>query len=107
MRTIRRRALLALVTAGLAGCVAYYPYPGMSSFDRSWEAALGAATDSGVAGSVADRATGRIRGNRAGYELSINVLAQADGSVRVEITAPRSAQLADQVTAAYNRRMGR
>jgi len=107
MNTIGRRALLALLATTLAGCVAYYPYPGMSSFDRSWEAALGAATDVGVAISVADRASGRIRGNRAGYELSINVLSQTDGSVRVEITSPRSAQLADQVTAAYNRRMGR
>jgi len=107
MTTMHRRSMLTILAAALAGCVAYYPAPGPSGFDRSWDAALGAATDVGVAISAADRGTGRIRGSRAGHELSINLAAQADGGVRVEITAPTSAQLADQVSAAYNRRMGR
>ena len=107
MTTMHRRSMLTILAAALAGCVAYYPAPGPGGFDRSWDAALGAATDVGVAVTVADRGAGRIRGSRAGHELSINVISQADASVRVEITAPTSSPLADQVTAAYNRRMGR
>jgi len=59
----------------LAGCVyAPYPYPYSTtttvasppSFDRSWDAALGAAADVGVQITNADRATGRITGAKAG-----------------------------------------
>jgi hypothetical protein len=105
---MQRRLVLTMFAAVLSGCVAYYPtpVPGVSAFDRSWEAALGAAADSGVSVTLADRGTGRIQGYRGGATVGINVLAQADGRVRVEIDSSASA-LADQLTAAYNRRMGR
>lgn len=105
---MQRRLALVLFAAAIAGCVAYYPAPapGASAFDRSWEAALGAAADTGVAVSLAERSTGRIRGSKGSATVSINVVAQADGRVRVEINASASV-LADQLTAAYNRRMGR
>ncbi len=108
MRVLQRRLVLMFVAVALAGCVAYYPtpVPGMSSFDRSWEAALAAADDTGVTVSLADRATGRIRGSRSGVAVSISVITQADASVRVEINAGTT-PLADQLTAAYHRRMGR
>jgi hypothetical protein len=113
MLMAQRRSALLVIAAALAGCVAYYPVPGPgpSTFDRAWDAALGAATDNGVAVSVADRGTGRIRGSRGAAAASINLLTQADGSVRVEINATGPGQsgavLTDQLTAAYHRRMGR
>jgi hypothetical protein len=104
----QRRTVLLTCVAALAGCVAYYPTPVpiASTFDRSWDAALGAAADNGLVLTLADRSTGRIRGSRGGVAASIDVLSLADGRVRVEINAGASA-LADQLTAAYNRRMGR
>jgi hypothetical protein len=113
MRTIRRSWLLGLVAVALAGCVAYYPVaaPGPSTFDRAWDAALGAAADSGVVVTAADRNSGRIRGTKAGAEATIDVLPQADGTVRVEIIAPTSVQseptLSKQLSEAYQRRLGR
>ena len=66
-----------LVCAGLASCVAY-PYPAEpqtimvpASFDRSWDAALGAASDSGIQVTSADRASGRITGTKAGAAVTI------------------------------------
>lgn len=110
----RRLALAALAVTLLAGCVYYgpSPYPGSpSTFDRAFDAAVGAARDSGVAVSVADRSTGRIAGTKAGAAVTINLLRQADGSVRVEFNAPDSPQtnptLAEQLNMAYQRRMGR
>ena len=110
----RRVAGVAFAATLLAGCVYYGPYPypgGPSTFDRAFDAAVGAASDSGVAVSVADRGTGRIAGTKAGAAVTINVLRQADGSVRVEFSAPDSPQvnptLAEQLNMAYQRRMGR
>ena len=113
MKMLQRRSLLMVIAVALAGCVAYYPVPGpgLGTFDRAWDAALGAASDNGVAVTVADRGSGRIRGNRGAAAASINLLTQADGSVRVEINATGPGQsgsaLADQLTASYNHRMGR
>jgi hypothetical protein len=110
----RRLAFAALAAPLLAGCVYYGPYPypgGPSTFDRAFDAAVGAAADSGVAVSVADRSSGRIAGTKAGAAVTINVLRQADGSVRVEFNAPDSPQtnptVAEQLNMAYQRRMGR
>ncbi|HEX2384969.1 MAG TPA: hypothetical protein VHL99_00305 [Candidatus Binatia bacterium] len=48
---------------------------------------------------------------RGDQEITINVFTQADGRVRVEITArgPQGSEpgLADRVSRAYDRRMGR
>lgn len=111
--TIARRAALALLTttALLTGCVAYAPAPGTSKFDQSFDAALNAASDSGVTVASADRASGRILGSKAGAAVTITLEQQADGRVRVAFNAPDSKQthptLTEQLFAAYQRRMGR
>jgi hypothetical protein len=105
-------------TAGLllAGC--YYPVyapPAATtqttpaSFDASWQAARGAAADVGVRVTDEDRSTGTIRGNQGASNVVITVVQQADGSVRVgfNVTGPAGSGLQDQLTRAYNRRMGR
>ena len=115
MTSALRRALLCLAfILPLAGCVAY-PYPATTtvpaSFDRSWNAALGAAQDVGVAVSSADRTTGRIYGRRNAADVVIGVNPQADGSLRVQFDArglgPQDQGLESAFTQAYNRRMGR
>ena len=108
-------ALCASIAAALvAGCTYYQvapPAPRSSVFDRSWSAALGAMDDTGVAITAADRDTGIIRGTTASDTVTMRVFTQADGSVRVEITALRpggvNAALAQRISDAYNRRMGR
>ena len=112
MRKIRRGWMIGIVALALAGCVAYYPVsaPGPSTFDRAWDAAQGAAADSGVVVTAADRNSGRVRGTKAGAEVTIDVLPQPDGTVRVEIVAPTSVQsnptLTKQLSEAYQRRLG-
>ena len=99
----------------LAGC--YYPAPVPApttqtvpaSFDASWQAARGAAADVGVRVNDEDRSTGTIRGTQGASNVVITVVQQADGSVRVgfNVTGPAGSGLQDQLTRAYNRRMGR
>lgn len=110
-----------LLIAGLAaalligGCVATpygYPAPAApASFDRSWDAALGAAADAGVQVTSADRASGRISGSKAGAAVNIALLQQADGSLRVSFDAPNSKEanptLNERWLSSYERRMGR
>jgi hypothetical protein len=97
----------------LAGCVVYEPPPAPppSPFDRAWNAALGATQDEGVRVTSADRGSGVIRGSRDQQEVTINLQTQADGSVRIEMSArgPKGADpgLADRISRAYDRRMGR
>ena len=111
---------LAFVTAValLAGCaVAPYPYSVPTtvstapSFDRSWDAALGAAADAGIQISSADRGSGRITGTKAGAAVTIELRPQADNSLKLSFDAPASKEtnptLGERWTAAYNRRMGR
>ena len=112
-------ASAALLSAALlAGCVVA-PYPGAyptgmstpASFDRSWNAALGAAADAGIQVGNADRGSGRITGSKAGAAVTIELRPQADNSLRVSFDAPDAKEtnptLAERWTAAYNRRMGR
>ena len=111
---LARWAVPVLCAAALSACVAY-PYPGPygapipvagpSTFDRSWDAALGAAADAGVQVTSADRGSGRIAGSRGGEAVTINVQTRADGSVQVAFNA--SPGMSDNLSAAYNRRMGR
>ena len=104
-----------LLVAAAAGCTYYQAAPAPSSgpsvFDRSWNAALGAAEDVGVSVYMADRASGTIRGTTANDEVTIRVFTQADGSVRVEFSAKggRGADPAvtQRLSDAYDRRMGR
>lgn len=99
--------------AALAGCAVNEPVPAPppSAFDRSWSAALAAAQDEGVRIASEDRGSGIIRGFRDQQEVTINVRSQADGSVRMEISArgPKGSDpgLASRISRAYDRRMGR
>jgi hypothetical protein len=107
----------ALATALLSACATEEPPPPpaypvrVSSFDRSWAAAVAAARDAGVRVTAEDRAQGLIRGDKDAVAVSITVRTQADGSVRVEINtrgpAGQDKPLADQLSRAYDRRMGR
>ena len=116
MRRLLNLVLLAAVAALCVGCVAYpYGYPSTvttpASFDRSWDAALGAAADAGVQVSNADRANGRISGSKAGAAVLIELRPQADKSLKVTFDAPESKEtnptLNERWLSAYNRRMGR
>ena len=117
-----RLLLLSIVAASAlsAGCVvAPYPYayPATTtvasppSFDRSWDAALGAAADVGVQITNADRANGRITGSKAGAGVTIDLRPQTDNTLQVIFSAPDSKEsnptLNDRWAGAYNRRMGR
>ena len=116
-------AALAAACALLAGCataepppppppqpVPYYVVP-QSNFDSAWTAALGGAQDAGVRLSSSDRATGLMRGSKDGIDVSVSVVRQADGSVRVQFDAKgpteRDPGLGDRFSKAYDRRMGR
>ena len=106
----------------LAGCVAYEPVPvyyppaptsaprPAPTYDRAWNAALGALEDTGVRVASADPATGVIRGAKDQTDLFVTVGRQADGTVQVEIEAKRpegrDAGLARRISEAYQRRMG-
>ena len=123
------RLKLTLATAAtctlLAGCY-WGPYPygpyyshgygtttvtSPASFDKSWDAALGAATDAQVAITRVDREAGRIIGTKGGATVIIDVKPQADKTLHVIFTAPDSTEtnptLGQRWQAAYNRRMGR
>ena len=110
-------ALVAACTL-IGGCyVAPYPYPAYQtvttapSFDRSWDAALGAAADVGIQITSADRSAGRITGSKAGARVTIDVRPQADNTLQVIFSAPSSKEsnptLNDRWLQAYQARMGR
>jgi hypothetical protein len=106
-------AVIVSCLAVLAGCASQEPVPAPppSTFDRSWNAALGAAQDEGVRITSEDRVNGVIKGFRGEQAVTINVRTQADGNVRVEIGArgPKGSDpgLAGRISRAYDRRMGR
>jgi hypothetical protein len=110
----RLAATFALLAA-LTGCVVYdpypYPAPGPSTFDRSWNAALGALADQGVQTTAVDRTNGTITGRKGAINMNARVITQADGRVRVEFNAGGSLSddpgLPDRVSRAYDARMGR
>lgn len=89
----------------------YSPVPPAASFDRSWNAALGAFADQGVRVLSEDRGSGVLRGTRDGIDVTASVRSQADGSVRVEFNTSgataRDPDLINRVSRAYDRRMGR
>jgi hypothetical protein len=101
------------MAVALAGCATNEPapVPAPSTFDRSWSAAVSAAQAEGVRITSEDRGSGIIRGLRNEQEVTINLRSQADGSVRVEISArgPKGSDpgLAGRISRAYDQRMGR
>lgn len=109
----RNKWIAVIVLSGfavLAACATQEPAP-PSPFDRAWSAALLAAQDEGVRITSEDRASGVIRGYRGEQEVTINIGTQADGNVRVEMSArgPKGSDpgLAGRISRAYDRRMGR
>jgi hypothetical protein len=82
-----------------------------STFDRAWNAALGGVQDAGVQLTSSDRAIGLIRGTKDGIDVTVSVVRQADGSVRVQFESKgpteRDPGLANRFSQAYDRRMGR
>ncbi|RPJ47887.1 MAG: hypothetical protein EHM16_04385 [Betaproteobacteria bacterium] len=109
------RIFCLMLALGLGGCVVYEPVPAYpsvpSNFDRAWNAALGAVQDAGVQVTSSDPATGLIRGNTNGIEVTVAVVRQADRSVRVQFDARgatgRDPDLGSRFSQAYDRRMGR
>jgi hypothetical protein len=98
----------------MSGCVsepAPTPVPVPSTFDRAWSAAVGAAQDEGVQITSEDRVNGVIRGVRGQQEVTMNLRTQADGNVRIEMSArgPKGSDpgLTGRISRAYDRRMGR
>jgi hypothetical protein len=105
------RSLLLALALALASCT-YYTVPGgPASFDRSWDAAVGALRDQGLEIVSADRASGVAIGRRGAVDVRARVLSQADGSVRVEFNTPGTGapdrDLMERVSRAYDQRMGR
>jgi hypothetical protein len=81
-------------------------------FEQSWQAARGAAADRGVRVTSEDRGSGTIRGDRGGSNVAITVITQADATIQVgfSVTGGDSYQdntLKNELTQAYQRRMGR
>jgi hypothetical protein len=107
--------MLTAVFLLFSSCEVYEPVPTYvpppSTFDRAWSAAIGAAQDEGVRIIFEDRSNGVISGIRGDQDVTINVRTQADGSVRVELSArgPQGSDpgLAGRISRAYDRRMGR
>ena len=112
--TLPLRPLVIAALLLLTGCVGTSepePVPARPVFERSFDAALGAATDIGVEVRSADRANGRITGVRGDVQVTIDVLRQADGTVRLAFDAPGSTEtnpkLSERWFSSYSRRMGR
>jgi hypothetical protein len=114
MRPFPSSVILAAAIATLAGCVVYDPYYHTpvttyntpATYERSWNAAVGAMRDMGVQVTREDRGAGTVEGNRGGVAVSTRVVTQQDGRVRVE-TNTSDAGLADGLSRAYDARMGR
>jgi hypothetical protein len=105
--------LLFVFAVFLGGCASKEPTPTyyVSPFDRSWNSALGAAEDAGVRITSSDRSTGIIQGFSGSTNVTISVMTQADGRVRVEFTTRgpegEDAQVNERLTYFYNKRRGR
>jgi hypothetical protein len=109
----------AAATVSLGGC-AYYAVPVTpvpvtqttttpANFDRSYNAALGAMQDQGLAISRNDAGGGVIVGSREQSTVTASITRQADGSVRVSFdgSSAQDPGLVDRVTRSYQSRMGR
>jgi hypothetical protein len=108
---LRFRVALLIVTCITAACVEYVPVPASSTYDRAWNAALGGVQDAGVAITQAEPKSGVIRGSRNGIDVTVSVVRQYDGTVRVQFDTKgdtsKDPQLSNRFSQAYERRMGR
>jgi len=113
-RAFVRATAWAFLALAPAACY-YAPYPYTTtvpaSFDRSYNAVIGAMGDNGLSILMEDRPAGRVIGRRGGIDVTGSVMPQSDGSVRVEFTTSgataQDPSLIERVTRAYNARMGR
>jgi hypothetical protein len=81
-------------------------------FEKSWQAARGAAADVGVRVTKEDRPSGTIRGDQGSSTVVITVITQADSTIQVGFSvtgggSPQDENLKDHLTRSYQRRMGR
>lgn len=102
---------LALLLAGLTGCST--PPPGvvddsMLSFNRTFNAALGAIADQRMIIGVQDRRGGVIVGTLDGDTITSRLTLQHDGAIRVRFAQDGSndPELLKRVVASYNARTG-
>ena len=107
---------LAIAASGCYVYDPYYPYAystnaTAATFDRSWNAMLGAFADQGVDIMAQDRTAGIIEGRRGAIGVKAHIATQADGRVRAEFntTGPLEDDrgLPDRISRAYDVRMGR
>ncbi len=120
--TRRPAVVLRRIAAGLGiaaatllgGCVIYEPSPGYAqsaTFERSFNAVVGAMREQGVAITQEDRGAGIKRGTRGGIDVTGSVRPQADGTVRVQFDTSGATAgdptLIDRITRSYNAYMGR
>jgi hypothetical protein len=82
-------------------------------FEKSWQAARGAAADAGVRVTSEDRGTGTLKGSVGASNVLITVVPQqVDQTIQVGFSvtggdASQDANLKEHLTHAYQRRMGR
>ena len=118
MRATLSRVVLAVVLAVslvAGGCVYYEAHPSpygiAATYDRSWNAALGAMRDQGVQVTREDRPSGRIEGRRGALTVKADVVTLADGRIKVEFNTTGDLQqdpgLSDRISRSYDARMGR
>jgi hypothetical protein len=109
-RALLRSGLLALFIA-LVGCTYYAPPPGPSTYDRAYNAMLGAMSDQGVKVTDANPSGGLITGQRGGITVIATVAPQPDGTTKVEFRTQgdinQDPNLINRITGSYNARMGR
>ena len=107
---------LAIAASGCYVYDPYYPYPNAANataatFDRSWNAMLGAFADQGVDIIAQDRVLGNIEGRRGAIGVRAHVFTQADGRIRAEFNTTGTLEddpgLPDRISRAYDARMGR
>jgi hypothetical protein len=112
MTSILRRGVLLSLALALAGCVYYgAPPPGPSTYERAWNAMLGAMSDQGVQLAEANQSAGMITGQRGGITVIAQVTPQPDGTTKVEFRTrgdvAKDPQLIERISSSYNARMGR
>jgi hypothetical protein len=108
--------LLLLALAALAGCSSSPASPApatardsLLSYDRTFDAALGAMADQKLVLSVQDRRNGRIVGTHEGETLTASLQSMRDGTLRVNFMpkdeSPAAVALQQRVIGSYNARM--
>lgn len=104
-----KRILLAWIAAALFGCATAGPEP--TTYDRAWNAAVGALDEVGVQVTTSDRPSGQIRGTHNGVPVAVSIVRLPDGRTRVQFEAKgakaRDPELPGRFLDAYERRMNR